>query len=78
MSSHGGGDRLVGRRHGGPFHDRHGRADLLVIIAGLIIGHESSRHSMAASRLQTTAVWRLVDFLLEGLVFLLIGQQLFF
>jgi len=31
---------------------------------------------MAASRLQTTAVWRLVDFLLEGLVFLLIGQQL--
>ena len=29
-----------------------------------------------ASRLQTNAVWRLVDFLLEGLVFLLIGQQL--
>ena len=28
-----------------------------------------------ASRLQTSAVWRLVDFLLEGLVFLLIGQQ---
>ena len=49
---------------------------LAVVIAGLIIGHDSSRHSMAASRLQTTAVWRLVDFLLEGLVFLLIGQQL--
>ncbi|MCY1137625.1 Na+/H+ antiporter [Actinoplanes sp. Pm04-4] len=49
---------------------------LAVVIAGLIIGHESSRHSIAASRLQTTAVWRLVDFLLEGLVFLLIGQQL--
>jgi CPA1 family monovalent cation:H+ antiporter len=26
--------------------------------------------------LQTSAVWRLVDFLLEGLVFLMIGQQL--
>ncbi|WP_250002455.1 sodium:proton antiporter [Actinoplanes sp. M2I2] len=49
---------------------------LAVVIAGLIIGHDSSRHSVAASRLQTTAVWRLVDFLLEGLVFLLIGQQL--
>ncbi|MBM2618242.1 Na+/H+ antiporter [Actinoplanes sp. LDG1-06] len=49
---------------------------LAVVIAGLIIGHDSSRHSAAASRLQTTAVWRLVDFLLEGLVFLLIGQQL--
>ncbi|MBU2667445.1 Na+/H+ antiporter [Actinoplanes bogorensis] len=49
---------------------------LAVVIAGLIIGHDSSRHSEAASRLQTSAVWRLVDFLLEGLVFLLIGQQL--
>ncbi|GID33193.1 cation:proton antiporter [Paractinoplanes brasiliensis] len=49
---------------------------LAVVVAGLIIGHDSSRHSVAASRLQTTAVWRLVDFLLEGLVFLLIGQQL--
>jgi CPA1 family monovalent cation:H+ antiporter len=29
-----------------------------------------------ASRLQVNAVWRLVDYLLEGLVFLLIGQQL--
>lgn len=49
---------------------------LAVVVAGLIIGHDSSRHSVAASRLQTGAVWRLVDFLLEGLVFLLIGQQL--
>ncbi|WP_127499937.1 Na+/H+ antiporter [Actinoplanes solisilvae] len=49
---------------------------LAVVVAGLIIGHDSSRHSVAASRLQTGAVWRLVDFLLEGFVFLLIGQQL--
>ncbi|MFF5080427.1 Na+/H+ antiporter [Actinoplanes sp. NPDC000266] len=49
---------------------------LAVVIAGLIIGHDSPRYSGAASRLQTSAVWRLVDFLLEGFVFLLIGQQL--
>ena len=49
---------------------------LAVVVAGLIIGHDSPRYSVAASRLQATAVWRLVDFLLEGVVFLLIGQQL--
>jgi Na+/H+ antiporter len=49
---------------------------LAVVIAGLIIGHNNSYWASGASRLQTAAVWRLVDFLLEGLVFLLIGQQL--
>ncbi|MEV0719230.1 Na+/H+ antiporter [Asanoa sp. NPDC050611] len=48
---------------------------LAVVVAGLIIGHYAPRGS-GASRLQTTAVWRLVEFLLEGFVFLLIGQQL--
>lgn len=49
---------------------------LAVVVAGLIIGHDSPRYAAAASRLQTNAVWRLVGFLLEGIVFLLIGQQL--
>ncbi|GAA0535897.1 Na+/H+ antiporter [Paractinoplanes ferrugineus] len=49
---------------------------LAVVIAGLIVGHDAPRHSSGASRLQTSAVWRLVDFVLEGFVFLLIGQQL--
>jgi CPA1 family monovalent cation:H+ antiporter len=49
---------------------------LAVVVAGLIVGHDAPRHSSGASRLQTSAVWRLVDFLLEGMVFLLIGQQL--
>jgi CPA1 family monovalent cation:H+ antiporter len=49
---------------------------LAVVVAGLIIGHDAPRHASGASRLQTSAVWRLVDFLLEGTVFLLIGQQL--
>jgi CPA1 family monovalent cation:H+ antiporter len=49
---------------------------LAVVVAGLIIGHYAPGTSSGASRLQTSAVWRLVDFLLEGFVFLLIGQQL--
>jgi Na+/H+ antiporter len=49
---------------------------LAVVVAGLIVGHDMPRLGSGASRLQVSAVWRLVDFLLEGLVFLLIGQQL--
>ena len=49
---------------------------LAVVVAGLVIGHHNPSWASGASRLQTTAVWRLVDFLLEGFVFLLIGQQL--
>lgn len=49
---------------------------LAVVVAGLIIGHNMPYWASGASRLQTDAVWRLVDFLLEGFVFLLIGQQL--
>ncbi|MET7398266.1 Na+/H+ antiporter [Dactylosporangium sp. NPDC005572] len=48
---------------------------LAVVVAGLIVGHNAPRAGSGASRLQTSAVWRLVDFLLEGCVFLLIGQQ---
>ena len=49
---------------------------LAVVVAGLVIGHNNPSWASGASRLQTEAVWRLVDFLLEGVVFLLIGQQL--
>jgi monovalent cation/hydrogen antiporter len=49
---------------------------LAVVIAGLMAGHDAPRAESGASRLQTSAVWQLVEFLLEGLVFLLIGQQL--
>ncbi len=57
-------------------HSLHGSGVLAVVIAGLIIGHSATQVSTGASRLQTRAVWRLVDFLLEGFVFLLIGEQL--
>jgi monovalent cation/hydrogen antiporter len=49
---------------------------LAVVVAGLVIGHDSSRMVSGAGRLQVNAVWRLIAFLLEGLVFLLIGEQL--
>ncbi len=49
---------------------------LAVVIAGLMAGHHAPRGESGAGRLQTSAVWNLVEFLLEGLVFLLIGQQL--
>ncbi|MGY1643949.1 Na+/H+ antiporter [Geodermatophilus sp. SYSU D00703] len=49
---------------------------LAVVVAGLVIGHHNPSWASGPSRLQTEAVWRLVDFLLEGVVFLLIGQQL--
>ncbi|GLW32875.1 Na+/H+ antiporter [Actinoplanes regularis] len=49
---------------------------LAVVVTGLIIGHDAPRWVDSESRLQTGAVWRLADFLLQGLVFLLIGQQL--
>jgi Na+/H+ antiporter len=48
---------------------------LAVVTAGLIVAHDTPRFTSGTSRLQTNAVWRLVDFLLEGFVFLLIGQQ---
>lgn len=49
---------------------------LAVVIAGLLAGHDPPQGESGASRLQTGAVWQLVEFLLEGLVFLLIGAQL--
>lgn len=49
---------------------------LAVVIAGLMASHHSPAGESGASRLQLDAVWQFVDYVLEGLVFLLIGQQL--
>jgi len=49
---------------------------LCVIIAGLMAGHYSPRDESGVSRLQTDSVWQLIEFVLEGVVFLLIGAQL--
>ncbi|MEO6084990.1 MAG: Na+/H+ antiporter [Umezawaea sp.] len=52
-----------------------GSGVLAVVIAGLYIGHNSTRASYY-TRLQDTAVWRAADVLLEAFVFALIGLQL--
>ena len=49
---------------------------LAVVVAGLWLGHRGPVMQSSRARLQTRAVWRLVEFLLEGYVFVLIGQQL--
>ncbi|WP_433295287.1 Na+/H+ antiporter [Actinoplanes sp. CA-030573] len=47
-----------------------------VVIAGLYLGHRIPYLLSPTSRLQMDAVWRLMTFLLEGIVFLLVGLQL--
>ena len=47
-----------------------------VVVTGLYLGHRIPYLLSATSRLQMEAVWRLVIFLLEGVVFLLVGLQL--
>ncbi|MDQ1530013.1 MAG: monovalent cation/hydrogen antiporter [Microbacteriaceae bacterium] len=49
---------------------------LAVVVAGLWLSHRNPALQTSRARLQSGAVWRLVEFLLEGYVFLLIGQQL--
>ncbi|SCF30022.1 Na+/H+ antiporter [Micromonospora mirobrigensis] len=54
----------------------HASGVVAVVVTGLGIGHKLPLLLSAASRLQTTAFWRLARFLLEGVVFLLVGLQL--
>ncbi|GAA4928212.1 Na+/H+ antiporter [Actinoplanes utahensis] len=54
----------------------HTSSVVAVVIAGLYLGHRFPYLLSASSRLQMDAVWRLVNFLLEGVVFLLVGLQL--
>ena len=49
---------------------------LAVVVTGLVLGHHAPRTTGSAARLQAQAVWRMIDFVLEGVVFALIGLQL--
>nr|WP_256788588.1 cation:proton antiporter [Frankia sp. AvcI1] len=59
-----------------PAEELHASGVLAVVTAGLILGSQSRSLLSGPARLHARAVWRLVDLLLEGFVFLLIGQQL--
>ncbi|MFI5936628.1 Na+/H+ antiporter [Actinoplanes sp. NPDC051494] len=54
----------------------HSSSVVAVVIAGLYLGHRIPYLLSATSRLQMDAVWKLINFLLEGVVFLLVGLQL--
>ncbi|MBB4682965.1 Na+/H+ antiporter [Amycolatopsis jiangsuensis] len=54
----------------------HGSGVLAVVIAGLIQGHQAPRIQSGPSRLASRLNWQTVQFLLENMVFLLIGLQL--
>jgi monovalent cation/hydrogen antiporter len=49
---------------------------LAVVTAGVVIGSRSQELAEAATRLRTLAFWQSADFLLNSLLFLLIGLQL--
>ena len=56
--------------------EAHSSSVVAVVIAGLYLGHRIPYLLSPTSRLQMDAVWRLINFLLEGVVFLLVGLQL--
>jgi Na+/H+ antiporter len=54
----------------------HASGVVAVVVTGLYLGHRWPVLMSAASRLQMSAFWAMVRFLLEGAVFLLVGLQL--
>lgn len=54
----------------------HASGVVAVVVCGLYLGHRWPLLMSAASRLQMDAFWRMVRFLLEGGVFLLVGLQM--
>ncbi|HLL65289.1 MAG TPA: Na+/H+ antiporter [Micromonosporaceae bacterium] len=59
-----------------PAHLIHSSGVVAVVVTGLFLGHRMPTLMSAASRLQMHAFWQMSRFLLEGLVFLLVGLQL--
>jgi CPA1 family monovalent cation:H+ antiporter len=53
----------------------HGSGVLAVVIAGLLLGHKSPVLQTASSRIAERLNWQTIQFLLENVVFLLIGLQ---
>lgn len=53
-----------------------GSGVLAVVVAGLWFAHRGPTVQSGESRLRAGALWSLIEYVLEGFVFLLIGQQL--
>lgn len=58
-----------------PAEEVHASGVLAVVVTGLILGHKSVVLQSAGSRVAENINWRTVQFLLENVVFLLIGLQ---
>ncbi len=57
--------------------DRIGVSGVLAVVAvGLFLGRRGARVVSPQTRLQATGMWQVVSFLLEGLIFILIGLEL--
>ena len=54
----------------------HSSGVLATVVCGLYLGHTSSTYLSIGARLQSTAVWETFTFVLNGIVFILIGLQL--
>ena len=54
----------------------HGSGVLAVVLAGLALGNRAAQIQSATARVTERVVWRSVEFLLESVVFLLVGLQL--
>src|SRR4029077_4510928 len=56
----------------------HSSGVLATVVCGLFLGHTSSTYLSLGARLQAGAVWETLTFVLNGVVFLLIGLQLLY
>ena len=59
-----------------PAEEIHASGVLAVVVAGLVLGHNAPVLQSAGSRIAENINWRTVQFLLENVVFLLIGLQI--
>jgi CPA1 family monovalent cation:H+ antiporter len=59
-----------------PAEQLHASGVLAVVAVGLYLGRRGPRIVSAQSRLQSMYMWRMITFLLEGLIFLLVGLEL--
>ena len=57
------------------YQDFHGSGVIAVVVAGLLVGHQSPLIQSGPSRLAERVNWATIQFLLEHTVFLLIGLQ---
>ena len=59
-----------------PAEELHVSGVIAAVTAGLLIGHRGSEHTTASSRLRSAAFWDVLVFLLNALLFILVGLQL--